>query len=184
MLAGKIWGKTEVLLKTPTVEVHRLTINPYSCCSLHTHQFKWNAFYVSTGKLTIETHKNDYALKDITELFPGDLMTVKPTEYHRFLTGSEGMTGIEIYYPEPLSEDIIRKDVGSKANVTAAPEPDKVALPVMTAAEADAQFYRALNIVVDGGRVTGTVEGEDGEARPPRSAFARGGAIGPYGNSF
>ena len=179
MLAGKIWGKTEVLLKTPMVEIHRLTINPNSRCSLHAHQFKWNAFYVSTGKLTIETHKNDYALTDNTELGPGDLMTVKPTEYHRFVTGPEGMTGIEIYYPELLSEDIIRKDVGGVA-----PEPDKVALPVMTAAEADAQFYRALNIVVDGGRVTGTVEGEDGEARPPRSAFARGGAIGPYGNSF
>ena len=129
MIAGKIWGKTEVLLKTPMVEIHRLTINPNSRCSLHAHQFKWNAFYVSTGKLTIETHKNDYALTDNTDLHPGDLMTVKPTEYHRFVTGPEGMTGIEIYYPEPLSEDIIRKDVGGKANVTVAPIPDKVAQP-------------------------------------------------------
>ena len=130
MLAGKIWGKTEVLLKTPMVEIHRLTINPNSRCSLHAHQFKWNAFYVSTGKLTIETHKNDYALTDNTELSPGDLMTVKPTEYHRFVTGPEGMTGIEIYYPEPLSEDIIRKDVGGKADVQhIAPIPDKVAPP-------------------------------------------------------
>lgn len=125
MLAGKIWGKTELLLKTPMVEVHRLTINPNSRCSLHAHQFKWNAFYVSTGKLTIETHKNDYALTDNTELGPGDLMTVKPTEYHRFVTGPEGMTGIEIYYPEPLSEDIIRKDVGGKANVMSVTEVDR-----------------------------------------------------------
>ena len=115
MIAGKVWGKTEVLLKTPFIEIHRLTIAPNSRCSLHKHQFKWNAFYVGSGRLFIEVEKNDYALTDVTELGPGDLMTAKPGEFHRFVTKAEGMMGIEIYYPEPLSEDIVRKDVGGKA---------------------------------------------------------------------
>jgi mannose-6-phosphate isomerase-like protein (cupin superfamily) len=84
MISGKIWGKTEVLLRTPMIEIHRLTINPNSRCSLHKHQFKWNAFYVATGFLMIETHKLDYELIDVTTLYPGDLMTVKPNEFHRF----------------------------------------------------------------------------------------------------
>ena len=115
MLSGKVWGKTEILLKTPFIEIHRLTINPNSRCSLHKHQYKWNAFYVSTGRLYIEVVKNDYDLIDTTELGPGELMTAKPNEDHRFVTKELGMTGIEIYYPEPLSEDIIRKDVGGAA---------------------------------------------------------------------
>ena len=115
MKTGKVWGTTELLLRTPTVEIHRLSIAPNSRCSLHAHQFKWNAFYVQSGRLFIETHKNDYALVDVTELGPGDLMTVRPNEYHRFVTRDEPMTGIEIYYIEPLSEDIIRKDVGARA---------------------------------------------------------------------
>ena len=177
MLAGKIWGKTEVLLKTPMVEIHRLTINPNSRCSLHAHQFKWNAFYVSTGKLTIETHKNDYALTDNTDLHPGDLMTVKPTEYHRFVTGPEGMTGIEIYYPEPLSEDIIRKDVGGVAS-----EPDKVAPPI----KADA-VYHTVQTLINGEVVeSDIIEADNGSIEAPlhfNEAKMRW-TVGPYGNSF
>ena len=115
MKSGKVWGTTELLLKTPFIEIHRLAILPNMRCSLHKHQFKWNAFYVSSGRLWIETKKLDYDLIDITELRPGDLMTAKPNEFHRFVTKDEGMTGIEIYYPEPLSEDIIRADVGGAA---------------------------------------------------------------------
>lgn len=114
MLFGKVWGKTELLLKTPTIEVHRLTILPNSHCSMHAHRFKHNAFYVQSGVLFIEVKKNDYDLVDITELGPGDFTTVKPNEDHRFVTKDVLVTGIEIYYQEPLSEDIIRKDVGGR----------------------------------------------------------------------
>lgn len=112
MRAGKVWGTTELLLKTPFVEMHRLKINPYSHCSLHSHQHKWNAFFVIQGELVIEVHKNDYNLRDKTVLLMGEIMEVRPNEFHSFSTGFYACECIEIYYPEPLSEDIIRKTVG------------------------------------------------------------------------
>ena len=115
MHSGKAWGRTDTLLKTPFVEVHKLEIAPNSRCSLHCHKFKWNYFVVITGRLWIEVHRLSYDLVDITELGPGDDTTVQPNEFHRFITKDEGATGVEIYYPEPLSEDIVRKDVGGKA---------------------------------------------------------------------
>lgn len=114
MKQGKVWGTTELLLKTPFIEVHKLAILPFMCCSLHQHKFKHNAFYVSTGLLLVEVHKFDYDLIDKTSLRSGEFTTVKPGEFHRFATTEEGMTGIEIYYPEGLSEDIIRRGVGGK----------------------------------------------------------------------
>ena len=112
MKQGKIWGETEVILKTPCIEVHRITIEPYMKCSMHKHNHKWNAFYVLDGELSIITEKNDYDLTDRTELFQGDFTTVKPGEYHQFETGEFDCVALEIYYPEKLSEDIVRKTVG------------------------------------------------------------------------
>jgi mannose-6-phosphate isomerase-like protein (cupin superfamily) len=112
MKSGKVWGTTELMLRTPLVEIHRLRILPNMQCSMHKHNFKHNAFIVVEGHLTIETKKLDYALTDITELDPEDMTTVKPGEFHRFRSGSIGCTAFEIYYCEPLSEDIIRADVG------------------------------------------------------------------------
>lgn len=96
--------------------MHRLTIKPNARCSLHKHEFKWNGFLVHAGRLSIEVHKNDYDLIDVTELGPGEFMTVKPGEFHRFISGIEPVSAIEIYYPEELSEDIVRKDCGSVAS--------------------------------------------------------------------
>ncbi|MEX0852091.1 MAG: hypothetical protein WD036_02240 [Bauldia sp.] len=114
MKSGKVWGTTEPLLVTPLVQVHRLSILPYSRCSLHVHRFKWNAFFVWSGKLIIEVHREDYDLVDITELSPGELATVRPGEYHRFASDTDPVEAIEVYYTEALSEDIVRKDVGSR----------------------------------------------------------------------
>lgn len=112
MKNGKVWGTTELLLGTPLVEIHRLYIKPNAHCSLHAHEFKWNGFLVLSGRLLIEVSKKAYDLVDVTELGPGEFTTVKPGEYHRFVTKDEPVQAIEIYYPEPLSEDIIRKDIG------------------------------------------------------------------------
>lgn len=115
MIVGKAWGSTELMLKTPLIEVHRLTIKPNARCSQHAHSFKWNAFVVMSGSLKIEVTKNDYDLVDVTELEAGDFTTVRPGEYHRFVSGDEPVMAFEIYYPETLSEDIIRKDCGGIA---------------------------------------------------------------------
>ncbi len=112
MKVGKVWGTTELMLKTPFLEVHRLTIDPNAYCSMHKHNFKHNAFLVVEGSLTIETKKLDYDLVDYTQLGLRDFTTVKPGEFHRFRAGIEGCSAFEIYYCEPLSEDIVRQDVG------------------------------------------------------------------------
>lgn len=111
-VVGKVWGQTSLLLKTPFIEIHHIVIKPNCRCSLHLHTVKNNSFYVISGRLIIEIHKNDYTLVDYTFLNKGYLTNVKPGEFHRFITDDEGAEVLEIYHPEPLSEDIVRKDCG------------------------------------------------------------------------
>lgn len=112
MREGKIWGQTETLLKTPMIEVHRIRINPGSFCSMHKHEFKWNMFYVIEGRLFIEVRKNNYDLTDVTELNSGQYTSVKPNEYHRFVTKDQFVEALEIYYLNYIGEDIIRETIG------------------------------------------------------------------------
>jgi len=111
-IIGKAWGSTSLLLKTPIIEIHRLVIIPNAYCSLHVHSIKNNSFFVFSGTLFIEVHKNSYDLVDKTVLSKGDLTTVQPGEYHKFIAGPDGAEVLEIYHLEPLSEDIMRKDKG------------------------------------------------------------------------
>ena len=114
MKAGKIWGETAVLIASPQIEVHQLKISPHSQCSMHKHEHKWNAFYVTKGVLYLEVERLSYALTDTTRLGVGEFGAVPPGEFHRFVTKDEGAEGIEIYYPPVLAEDIVRRDVGKK----------------------------------------------------------------------
>jgi mannose-6-phosphate isomerase-like protein (cupin superfamily) len=111
---GKIWGSTIPLLVTPLIEVHKIDVKPQMQCSLHKHANKWNAFYVIDGSIEIHVQKRDYELTDVTILSAGDFTTVKPGEYHKFVTRVNPATVLEIYYLEPLSEDIIRQTVGGE----------------------------------------------------------------------
>ena len=110
MKAGKVWGTTTLVRKSELIEIHYLVINPNSQCSLHKHQYKTNGFMVQSGTLTISVEKNDYALVDNTVLGPGDYMEVRPNEYHRFISHGEVVLAWELYFPEGLTSDIIRKD--------------------------------------------------------------------------
>lgn len=112
VLIGKVWGATITYLDTPLLSMHRISVKPNMQCSLHAHERKWNCFIVLDGKLTIERHKREYALIDKTELGPWDVCTVPPMENHRFVTGAEGAEAFEIYYLDPLAEDIVRKTCG------------------------------------------------------------------------
>ena len=111
--AGKVWGQTIELLKTPLIEVHHILIDPNRVCSMHKHEFKWNMFYVIKGELAIEVEKNDYDLLDTTILKPGEWTSVKPNEFHRFRSITS-VEALEIYYLEPLTADIVRKNVGGR----------------------------------------------------------------------
>ena len=108
----KFGGTSKSLLVTPFIEVHEIFIKEGGYCSLHKHQHKWNAFYLISGMLEIHIEKENYKLTDITTLHtPGDFTTVKPGEFHLFKAMTD-VEALEIYYPEPLSEDIIRNSCG------------------------------------------------------------------------
>lgn len=108
MITTKVWGTTEALIDTPLLAVHRLKIHPWARCSTHCHQHKWNAFYVRSGLLEIEMDGVARFLR------PGQFITVRPGAYHLFRTAFMPCEAIEFYYPEGLSEDIIRKDQGER----------------------------------------------------------------------
>lgn len=116
----KVWGTTESLIKTPMFELHRLVIKPMHRCSLHIHRFKHNAFYVLRGTLYIDLVA-DFVPPRTIKLQMGEMMTIKPGEYHQFRTDNSELmmiTGVacvalEMYYTEPLSEDIIRRNIGA-----------------------------------------------------------------------
>lgn len=109
--SGKVWGETCAIMQNPLVEFHRITVNAGSRCSTHKHVHKWNGFYVESGILEIHVKKSDYDLTDVTILKAGDFCQVKPGEYHWFVC-AERCVGFEIYWPEVLSDDIERLDVG------------------------------------------------------------------------
>ena len=67
-----------------------------------------------SGELEIQIHKRDYPLVDKTLLGPREWTTVKPGEFHSFQAKEDTMA-LELYYPEPLSDDIVRKTVGGNS---------------------------------------------------------------------
>ena len=83
MKAGKIWGQTELIHANGVLEFHRIEFKKDISCSKHKHKFKWNGFFVESGKMIVRVWKNDYDLVDETILGPGDFTQVKPNEYHR-----------------------------------------------------------------------------------------------------
>lgn len=108
----KIWGTTEPLIITPMFELHRLAINPWHRCSLHVHRFKHNAFYVIDGPLYIDQCVADLGPVDAFKVWPTQVFMIPPGVHHLFRTGPAPCTALEMYYTEPLSEDIIRRNVG------------------------------------------------------------------------
>ena len=115
-ITGKVWGDTSVLIQTPLVELHRINIKAGYKCSEHKHEHKWNGFYVISGVLEIHVAKNNYDLTDVTTLRAGDFTSVRPGEFHWF-NCVEDCSALELYYPESLSEDIVRRNVGGKTPV-------------------------------------------------------------------
>ena len=119
MKVGKIWGVTEALWDKGA-EVHRLDILPNHHCSWHKHEHKANAFFSYCGVLYIERRKS-YGLVDVTALNPGEFTVVPAGEFHRFVTRDEPCKALEIYWPMPLSDDIVREDAGGSNEETASP---------------------------------------------------------------
>ena len=78
MIAGKVWGQTEEIVKNGVMEFHRIEFKKGYKCSEHLHKYKWNGFYVEQGEMIVRVWQEDQGLVDETRLFPGDYCQVKP----------------------------------------------------------------------------------------------------------
>ena len=115
MKAGKIWGQTELIHKNGVLEFHRINFKAGYKCSEHTHKFKWNGFFVESGKMLVRVWQDDQeGLLDETVLNAGDFTTVKPGKFHQF-EGIEDGVAFELYWAEFNHDDIVRRTVGTKS---------------------------------------------------------------------
>ncbi len=126
MKAGKIWGQTELIHANGVLEFHRIDFKTGGVCSKHKHQFKWNGFYVVSGRMKIKVWQRDYDLIDETILGPGDFARVKPGLMHSF-EGMEDGVAFELYWAEFNHDDIQRETVGhfKSGNVVRLDKKDK-----------------------------------------------------------
>ena len=111
MKAGKVWGTTELIEANGALEFHRIEMEEGGVCSKHLHRYKWNGFYVESGKMLIRTWQRDYDLVDITRLNEGEYHKVKPGLYHQFECLESGVA-YELYWAEFNHHDIVRESVG------------------------------------------------------------------------
>ena len=114
MIAGKVGGQTELIHANGVLEFHRIDFRSGGVCSKHKHQFKWNGFYVMTGRMKVRVWQKDQQdLVDETILGPGDFTRVKPGYMHQF-EGIEDGVAFELYWAEFNHDDIQRETVGFK----------------------------------------------------------------------
>ena len=117
MIAGKVWGTTELVERNGVLEFHRIETKAGGVCSVHLHEFKWNGFFVESGKLLIRVWQNDYDLVDETILGPGEYTKVKPGVKHQFEC-LEDSIAYELYWAEFPEKDIVRDSVGHAGGAT------------------------------------------------------------------
>lgn len=111
MKAGKVWGMTELIEANGALEFHRIEMKKGGVCSKHLHEFKWNGFFVESGKMLVRTWQKDYDLIDETIIGPGEYHKVKPGLYHQFKCVESGVA-FELYWAEFNHNDIKRETVG------------------------------------------------------------------------
>jgi len=119
MKAGKIWGQTELIHANGLFEFHRVEYKAGFRCSEHHHQYKWNGFFVESGKLIVRVWQDEQGLVDETTLEAGDFTMVKPGKVHQF-EGVEDGVAFELYWAEFDHSDIVRRTVGGRAPKAAA----------------------------------------------------------------
>ena len=116
MIAGKIWGTTELVHSNSTFEFHRIEFKGGYKCSEHKHQYKWNGFYVEEGQMLIRVWQHDQDdLLDETVLSAGEFTQVRPGLVHQFEGLRDGVA-FELYWAEFNHDDIQRETVGYVKN--------------------------------------------------------------------
>jgi quercetin dioxygenase-like cupin family protein len=95
------------------LEFHRIEFKSGFKCSEHEHKFKWNGFFVESGKMLVRVWQDDQGLVDETILNAGDFTQVKPGKVHQF-EGLEDGVAFELYWAEFNHDDIVRRTSGSQ----------------------------------------------------------------------
>ena len=115
--AGKIWGKTELIHANGVLEFHRIEYKKNVACSKHKHDYKWNGFFIESGKMMVRVWQqgSQQGLIDETILNAGDFTRVKPGLYHEFI-GLEDGVAFELYWAEFSHDDITRETQGHAVN--------------------------------------------------------------------
>ena len=141
MKAGKVWGTTELIEANGALEFHRIEMIQGGVCSKHLHEFKWNGFFVESGKMKVRVWQNDYDLVDETVLGPGQYTKVKPGLYHQFECLETGVA-YELYWAEFNHNDIKRDTVGYKddGTVNVSVEDADVESMTLTLHDADSSY--------------------------------------------
>ena len=112
--AGKIWGQTELIHANGVLEFHRIEFKKGYKCSEHEHRYKWNGFFVESGKMIVRVWQDadQEGLVDETILGPGEFTQVKPGKIHQF-EGVEDGVAFELYWAEFNHDDIVRRTIGT-----------------------------------------------------------------------
>lgn len=110
-IAGKVWGTTQKIFDNGAVSVHRITAKKGGYSSMHKHEYRFNMFYVESGRMKVVTRKNDYDLTDETFVEAGQTAIAAPNEWHKF-EAMEDVVAFEIYYGVCEDGDIIREGHG------------------------------------------------------------------------
>ncbi len=104
LIVDKPWGKEELIEYNDMYVVKKLYMYRGECCSMQYHELKRETIYVLKGKLRLYIGK-DIDNLDITELIPGDRITIIPYTIHR-MEGIEDCEYLECSTPELW--DVIR----------------------------------------------------------------------------
>lgn len=115
MISGKIWGSTELIISNESLEFNRIVFKKDYACSKHKHNFKYNGFYVESGKMMIKVWQKNYDLIDETILNQGEFTMVAPGLFHQFIGIEDGVC-FELYWANLNLHDIERETVGHNIN--------------------------------------------------------------------
>ena len=102
----KIWGTNEERHSNDVSSVNILRVKKGGTCSLHTHDSKFNTFYVISGLLRLIL---PYVTK--INIAPGKSFTVFPRSEHKF-QALEDTVAVEIMFVKYDPHDIDRKELG------------------------------------------------------------------------
>jgi len=114
-ITRKTWGIKYNIFKNDLNEISFLELDPNRRCSWHSHETKYNLFFVAEGEVGIKTEYDiDGGRKEsgVTLLKEHEFFTVSRGEWHEFQTYSGPAKLIEVMYVQYEDKDILRKNIG------------------------------------------------------------------------